>query len=370
MGNVAFADELGLAPAVAHVDAHHAGGQRFANPALTGAGELEDRGRAFRLVRIGLPAVAEFVAAPRWHAHRIEEADLLGLGIGDRGAAADRIDVEIAQPLAAAAFGAGHIAARAGAAPAIDRRGLADLPDAARHQQGAGIGKGRAGRIGEGDPALDVDLAGLVIEQRDIVGLPAEARGQVAERQRPGASLGGIDGDAEGRAGAQAGGNRIEDHPHRQAIVAQHLDPVPDLQHHAAIDRQHRGALAGFGAGRGIGAEQGNRLAHRLLHQRFGREQVIVEVLFDYAEAFAAQCHRFGADLGRNVGKFLPRFAGGQVHLPHVLHQRLAIVVDGDRQIALRGAILRKRSGRNGHQSGPRQNQPHAILPRLIQPGA
>ena len=74
------------------------------------------------------------------------------------------------------------------------------------------------------------------------------------------------------------------DHSHkavREAIVAQHLDPVADLQDHAAIGSQHRGLLARFRAGCRVGADQRDRLPDGVLHDLGRAEQVIVEILLD-----------------------------------------------------------------------------------------
>ena len=50
----------------------------------------------------------------------------------------------------------------------------------------------------------------------------------------------------------------------------------------------------------------------------------------------AGQGHRLGADLGRDVGKFLARAAGRKFDLARVLNQREIVIVDGDRDVALR----------------------------------
>ena len=154
-----------------------------------------------------------------------------------------------------------------------------------------------------------------------------------------------LDSDRKGRPGAQILRHPIEDHPDRQAVVAKHLDPLADLEDDAAIGGEHPRPLARLGAGGGIGPDQGDRLADRLLHQRLGREQVEIEILLDDAEAVAGEGHRLGADLGRDVGKFLARAAGGEGDLPRVLHQREIVVVDGDRDLALRALRGRRDFG-------------------------
>ena len=118
-----------------------------------------------------------------------------------------------------------------------------------------------------------------------------------------------LDGDRQGRPGAQILGHPVEDDPDRQAVVAQHLDALADLEDDAAIGGEHPRPLARLGAGGGIGAHQGDRLADRFLHQRLGREQVEIEILLDDADAVAGQGHRLGPDLGGDVGEFLARAA-------------------------------------------------------------
>jgi hypothetical protein len=115
------------------------------------------------------------------------------------------------------------------------------------------------------------------------------------------------------------------------------IDPVADLEHHAAIHRQHPRPLALLGAGGGVGAHQGDLLADRLLHQLGGREQVEIEILFDDRHVRRAERHRLRLDLARHVGEFLARAAGGQVELPRVLHEREIVVVDRDGEIARLG---------------------------------
>src|SRR3546814_7905195 len=77
------------------------------------------------------------------------------------------------------------------------------------------------------------------------------------------------------------------------------------------------------------------RSADRLVHQLVGGQQVEVEILLDDRQAGTRQRHRFGPDARRDVGKFDAVARGLHRELALVLHQRLAIVIDGDRDIAL-----------------------------------
>lgn len=242
--------------------------------------------------------------------------------------------MEIAQLLAAATFRPGPVSARLGSPAIISDITLLHLSHFPGDQQGAGVGEGGAGAVVERDPALHVELARFLVEQGDIIRFPAHARRQIAQRHRPCTALRRIHGDAQRRARAQIGRNGGKNDPHRQTVVAQHLDPFADLQHHAAIGRQHQRLFPRFRACGGVGAEQGDRLADRFFHQRCGRQKVIVEILFDYADAFARQCHCFGAYARGDIGKFLTR-ASEERDTADVLHQRQIIIVDGDGQIAL-----------------------------------
>src|ERR1044072_5604355 len=107
VADIAFADELRLPPRIAHIDAHRARGQRVAEAALARRIEAQHRLRALRLGLRAEPAIAEEIGLGRGRTRDVEEAHLLLLGIGDRSALAERIDVEIAEPLAVGALGAG-----------------------------------------------------------------------------------------------------------------------------------------------------------------------------------------------------------------------------------------------------------------------
>ncbi len=151
-----------------------------------------------------------------------------------------------------------------------------------------------------------------------------------------------LQSDRKRRARAQILRHPIEDHPDRQAVVAKHLDALTDLEDDAAIGGEHPRLLASLRAGGGVDPDQGDGLADRFLHQRLGREQVEIEILLDDAEGVAGHGHRLGADLGRDVGEFLARAAGGDGDLPDVLNEREIVVVDGDRDVAL-GALRGRR---------------------------
>ncbi len=57
--------------------------------------------------------------------------------------------------------------------------------------------------------------------------------------------------------------------------------------------------------------------------------------MFDNGDTRTRQRHRFGADARRHVGKFDAIAPCGNAELALVLHQRLTVVIDGDRDIAL-----------------------------------
>ena len=130
-----------------------------------------------------------------------------------------------------------------------------------------------------------------------------------------------------------------------------------------AVDQFFMGYMrfAHFAAGGGIGAHQRHGLADGLLHQFLRSEEVEVKVLLDDTGGFGREAQRLGPDLRRDVGKSDRAAARRDRELPHVLHQTEAVVVDRDRDIALRGCVgiggvLREHrldgesSGRNGQQ--------------------
>jgi len=55
--------------------------------------------------------------------------------------------------------------------------------------------------------------------------------------------------DKGGGARARFFRHLVEDYSHRQAVIAQHLDALPDLQHHAAVGGKDQRFLPRLGAG-------------------------------------------------------------------------------------------------------------------------
>jgi hypothetical protein len=155
-----------------------------------------------------------------------------------------------------------------------------------------------------------------------------------------------------------------------RTVIAQHLDPVTNLQHRAAIHGKNLGPLARFRTGRRIGAQQCDGLADGLLHQRGGRQQVIIEILLDNAEPFARQRYGFGPDLCGYIREFLPRATIRQRHIPDILHQRLIVIVDGDGNITLRGpangrSILREKRHRKRASQSQEPGCTHIASPPM-----
>ena len=102
-----FTNVLRLTARILDVEPDNPGRQLITEPAFGRIAELINRRGADRAVRGLHPAEPDFVAVLRRGAVDIEEADLLGLQIGDRGPFAQRVEVIVAQPLARAALGSG-----------------------------------------------------------------------------------------------------------------------------------------------------------------------------------------------------------------------------------------------------------------------
>jgi hypothetical protein len=126
-------------------------------------------------------------------------------------------------------------------------------------------------------------------------------------------------------------GNAIEHHPDGQAVVAQHLDPVADLENDPAVHREHARADPLLVAAARMDPNQRHGLSHRGFHERLGREQIEIEILLDDADVVGDDAHRLGTDLRGDVRKLLADPAGGKGDLPPVLNQSDIVVVDGDR---------------------------------------
>ena len=172
---------------------------------------------------------------------------------------------------------------------------------------------------------------------------------------------------------ASVGGHPVEDDARREAVIAQHFDAVADLHHDAAVRGEDRCPLARLGAGRGIDPHQRHGLSNGVLHQRARRQQVEIEILFDDANAAAAQRDGRRLDLRGDIGKFLAASSGRQVEHALVFNQRAIVVVDGDRDVALRRLLRRRNRGRAGQApirtpgtrqaQQPRQQMTHHQLP-------
>ena len=225
------------------------------------------------------------------------------------------------------------------------------------HQLQGGRRVGGAALVGEGDPAAEVDALLALGQVGHIVRLPGEAAGEVGEFQllRP---LGGrVQAEHQGGPGPQVAGHpRIDD-----AAGGGGLDPVRELEHHAAVGGEHLGLLAQFPDARAIRVgprrHHGHLASDELFQQLLRAEQVEVEVLLVDPEVLGfgevAQERRFRAD---QRGHFLEgqlQLALGQPHLPLVAHQGQVAVVDGHRQgllVALGGDgfLVREQAGQGG----------------------
>src|SRR6185295_18873237 len=102
----ALADELRISARIALVDADGARRERIAKPLLARAREAQHAVGAFRLLARVHPVVAIFIGPSRRRVVDVEEADLLGLLIGDRRPLGERIEIEIAEPLPVRRLGA------------------------------------------------------------------------------------------------------------------------------------------------------------------------------------------------------------------------------------------------------------------------
>src|SRR3546814_13360938 len=91
-------------------------------------------------------------------------------------------------------------------------------------------------------PALNVDRARRLVEQGDIVGLPAHAWRQVAQGYWPRSGARAFQCHRQGRAGAEVLGALVEDHADGTPVVAQHLDPLANLEDDAPVHATGRAA--------------------------------------------------------------------------------------------------------------------------------
>ncbi len=146
----------------------------------------------------------------------------------------------------------------------------------------------------------------------------------------PAAGMAADDRDRQGGVRAQVVRHLVEDDAHRQTVIAQHLDALPDLQHHAAVGGQHLGLFPCFGTGSRIDAHDGDLVAHRLLHQLGGSQEIEIEVLLDDADVARRERDGFRSDLRRDILEFDALAAPLDVDVAPVLHQREVTRVNRD----------------------------------------
>ena len=361
MGDAVLADEAGLARRVVDIDPHHARRQRRAHAGRGAVGEgHRDLGAPGFRCRLELVQL-EDIALARGHVGDVQQADLLGLVVGDRHRLGQRIDVDVRQATRASRLGpAAARRGRRGIGPAARVIGRVQHRHVTRHHPRPRIAEGHARPVGQGHPAGQIQRPGRLVIAGDIVGLPRQPRGQIAEGHVPASRALGVQGHAQGRARAQIGRHLVEDHTGRHAVVAQHLDTAVHLKHHAFVGGQHTGAVGLLRAGAGIGADEADFAPDRSLHQPVRGQQVVVEILLDHRQAAPGQADRLGTDAGGDAGELPPRATGGDVQTAGVLHQGDVLVIDrqGHRVGSARPVLSLLRGDRTAaqqHQGRPGQ---------------
>ncbi len=144
------------------------------------------------------------------------------------------------------------------------------------------VGEAHAGAVGEGEPAGEVERGPVGAEARDIVRRPVDPHGEIAEGQlvaaRPSAPRRST--ERVGRS-ARPGGRWSNTSACGPAPQPSASTPASVCDHHAIGARAQRSRLLGDLAGLRVDAAQGDALADRLLDQRAGVQQVVVEVALD-----------------------------------------------------------------------------------------
>src|SRR3546814_2923242 len=87
-----------------------------------------------------------------------------------------------------------------------------------------------------------------------------------------------------------------------------------------------------------------------------------VEILLHDRSTLSAEGKGFGPDLRRHIGKFQAVRSGLDIELPHILHQRQIVAIDGHRHVALRRSrvYLREESrGRGADEQGKKAGSTH-----------
>src|SRR3546814_9141108 len=87
-----------------------------------------------------------------------------------------------------------------------------------------------------------------------------------------------------------------------------------------------------------------------------------VEILLHDRSTLSAEGNGFGPDLRRHIGKFQAVRSGLDIELPHILHQRQIVAIDGHRHVALRRSrvYLREESrGRGADEQGKKAGSKH-----------
>ena len=200
----------------------------------------------------------------------------------------------------------------------------------AGHQLQPCVGVGGARTVLQRHPAGKVDARVLLVELCYIVGFPAQAAAEVAQLQQVSAAPCHLQAGDQGGLVAKGCGDVLEE----ETATRVGFDAVTDAHHQAVLGAEHGGRLPCLDAGGRIGAQDADLASQVLLQQLSRSEQVVVEVLFQHADAtgavttleqggFRLQPAAHAAD-----GQLL--FASGQLHPAPVADQGQVGVVDGE----------------------------------------
>ena len=248
----------------------------------------------------------------------------------DRRAAVETVEVVFEEPLGGEpARIVRRRRLRGGVHHPLELLRLAGAVQVAGHQLQRGVAVRGAALVVDRHPAGQVGAVVGRVQHHHVVALPRDAAGQIRRLDPLRRRQLVLEQPDQGRLGHEVLRDRRQ---HQPAPVAE-VDLAVDLEHRA-VRRQERRLVE-----RAVARVDPHLPADVLLHELGARHQVELVVLLEHPEPGGIrqrpQMHAGRVDERRDVRELRLAGSGCQPHLPNVLHEAEAAVVDGQHHVAL-----------------------------------
>ena len=213
-----------------------------------------------------------------------------------------------------------------------------DAVQLARDELKPRVAIGRAARVRDRHPAVEVRVLVVAADGEHVVGAPRQVAGkvrrldpvlvraavlQLPDERRTAVQVAGDLGEAI-LLGRVAGHDFVADLPDRRVVIGE------QARRHDLLFRRARLAAR---------AHERHVAADVLLQQPLGAQQVVLVVLLEHPQlrrlAQRPEMHRRRVDRRGDIGQLQVERAGRQRELTHVAHERDIRVVDGDEEVGL-----------------------------------